>query len=117
MLNGARLSVRTSELVGDELRATALSGAVVRIPLQAVAAINVYHGRAIYLSDLKPKAYEHTPYLGVSWPVAVDHCVSGGDLRLGGGTYDKGLGLHSRSRVTYTLSCGRPPVRDDRWLG
>jgi hypothetical protein len=106
LLNGARLSVRSAELVGDELRATTLTGAQVRIPVRAVAAINVYQGPAVYLSDLKPKSYQHTPFLGVGWPVGVDHSVSGGDLRLGGGTYDKGIGLHSRSRVTYVLPAG-----------
>ncbi len=106
LVNGARLSVKTAELVGEELRATTLTGAEVRIPLRALAAINVYHGRAVYLSDLKPQLYQHTRYLGVEWPLAVDRSVSGGDLQLGGGTYDKGLGMHSRSRVTYPLPAG-----------
>jgi hypothetical protein len=106
LLNGARLSVRSAELVGDNLRTTTLTGASVRLPLQSVAAVSVYQGRAVYLSDLKPRAYAHTSYLGVDWQFAVDHNVSGGDLRLGGGTYDKGVGLHSRSRVTFALPPG-----------
>src|SRR5262249_38018985 len=32
--------------------------------------------------------------------------VGGGDLRLGGSTYDKGVGLHSESRLTYDVSGG-----------
>src|SRR5947209_2433060 len=32
--------------------------------------------------------------------------VAGGDLRLGGGTYDKGSGMHSRSRATYAVPAG-----------
>ena len=71
-----------------------------------MAEINVYHGRAVYLSDLTAKSYEHTPYLGVSWPLTNDRSVAGGDLRLGGGTYDKGIGMHSRSRATFALPAG-----------
>jgi NPCBM/NEW2 domain len=106
LLNGARLSVRTVELVGDDLRATTLAGAAVRIPLRSVAAINVFQSRAVYLSDLKPLNYEHLPYLGVSWPLGVGQSAAGGDLRLGGGTYDKGIGVHSRGRITYALPTG-----------
>jgi hypothetical protein len=104
--NGARLSVRTAELVEGLLRATTVTGAAVRIPLASVAAVNVYQGAAVYLSDMPPRKYDHTPYLGIPWPVANDHSASGSDLRLGGGTYDKGVGLHSQSRVTYALPPG-----------
>jgi hypothetical protein len=106
LMNGARIGVRTAELAGDELRATTLTGAAVRVPVAAVAAVNVYQGRAVYLSDLSPRGYEHTPFLGVRWPVANDRSVAGQDLRLGGGSYDKGVGLHSQSRVTYGLPAG-----------
>jgi hypothetical protein len=103
LINGARLSVRTAELVGEEIRATTLTGATLRIPKQALAAVNVFNGPAVYLSDLTPRRYEHTPYLGARWPLTNDQSVGGGDLRIGGGSYDKGIGLHSRSRVTYAI--------------
>ncbi len=35
-----------------------------------------------------------------------DAAVSGRPLRLAGNTFDKGLGMHPRSRVTYTLAGG-----------
>ena len=61
LLDGDRLSVRTAELVADELRATAPSGAAVRIPLQAVAAINVYQGRAIFYRTSSPRPMSIRP--------------------------------------------------------
>jgi hypothetical protein len=106
LANGARLSVRTAELAGDALRATTLTGSVVRVPLAAVAGLNACQGAAVYLSDLTPRSYEHTPYFGASWPVGADRSVAGFDLRIGGGTYDKGIGLHSQSRLTYVLPKG-----------
>jgi hypothetical protein len=72
-----------------------------------VAALDVYQGGAVYLSDLKPDKFEFTSFLGDDgpvWPLVADGSVDNRDLRLGGSTYDKGLGLHSRSRVTYNLA-------------
>ncbi len=104
--NGARLSVRSAVLEGGAVKATTLFGQEVRVPLAEVAALNGYQGRAVYLSDLTPRRYEHTPFLGARWPFQADRSVAGRDLCLGGGTYDKGLGLHSQSRLTYALPAG-----------
>jgi hypothetical protein len=102
--HGTRLSLASASCSdGATLDGTTLFGAKLRVPLARVAALDVYQGKAVYLSDLKPAKYEHTPYLGVSWPVVADGSVAGRDLRLGGATYDKGLGLHSHSRLTYAL--------------
>ncbi|MBI3410958.1 MAG: NPCBM/NEW2 domain-containing protein [Planctomycetes bacterium] len=83
-----------------------LAGFDVETPLEKVAAIDLRMGRAVYLSDMKPKAYEHKPFLGVAWPLVVDGSVTGRPLRLGGQTFDKGLGMHAPCRVTYTLDGG-----------
>ena len=58
-------------------------------------------GRAVYLSDLKPAAYRHVPFLELSWPYSVDRNLSGAPLRAGGRTYLKGIAMHSASRLTY----------------
>jgi hypothetical protein len=91
---------------GLTLTGTTAFDAAVRVPLAQVAALDYRQGRAIYLSDLKPISYEFTPYLGVRWPLVIDGSVARRDLRLAGGVYDKGLGMHSASRVTYSLPAG-----------
>jgi hypothetical protein len=92
-------------LVGRPLFA-GKGGAAVRVPLGQVVALNILGGRAVYLSDLTPRRYQHTPYLGVSWPYQADRSVTGGDLRLGGSTYDKGLGVHSHCELVYAVPKG-----------
>ena len=62
-------------------------------------------GRAVYLSDLKPAAYHHVPYLNLSWPYHTDRNVTDGLLRCGGRLYLKGLGVHSAARAQ--LHAGR----------
>src|SRR5262249_42040729 len=43
------------------------------------------------------------PFLDLSWPLRNDRNVSGGFLALRGSEYPRGLGVHSRSSVTYRL--------------
>src|SRR5205085_63113 len=66
--NGARVGLKSVKLDGADLVGPALFGPDVRVPLAEVAALNTYQGKAVYLSDLKPRRYEHTPYLSVRWP-------------------------------------------------
>jgi hypothetical protein len=88
---------------GATLTGTTAFGATVRVPLERVAALDIFQGKAVYLSDLKPARYESEPFLDVRWPLAVDACASGRELRLADGVYDKGLGTHPRARITYRL--------------
>lgn len=104
LANGSRLSALS--IVADETTLTAkpLFGGEVRIPLDQVVALDRRQGRGVYLSDLKPARYDHEPYLGVRWPYELDRSVAGNDQRLGGSTYDKGVGMHSASRLTFDLN-------------
>jgi hypothetical protein len=108
--HGTRLSLASAFCTdGRILEGKTVFGSTLRVPLDRVAALDVYQGRANYLSDMKPARFEFTPYLGdggTVYPVVTDGSVANRDLRLGGSTYDKGIGLHSRSRLTYDLAGG-----------
>ena len=80
-----------------------LFGAAVDVPLSEIRALDVRQGPAVYLSDLSPESYQHTPFLNISWPLMKDASVVGRPLRLGPDTFDKGLGMHTQSRATYKL--------------
>ncbi|HWG46318.1 MAG TPA: NPCBM/NEW2 domain-containing protein [Gemmataceae bacterium] len=101
---GGRLSLTSASCDGTTLTGTTVFGARLSVPLHAVAAVDLQQGRAIYLSDLKQSKYEYHPYLDATWPFAADGNVAEHDLLLGGSTYDKGIGLHSHSRLTYRLA-------------
>jgi hypothetical protein len=104
---GGRLSL-TSAGCGDgaTLRGTTVFGARLSVPLERVAALDPFQGAAVYLSDLKPKGYEYRPFLDEDWPWAADGNAAGHDLRLGGVSYDKGVGLHGPCRLTYRVPGG-----------
>jgi hypothetical protein len=103
LANGTRLSLAGATCDGKTVTATTAFDAVIPIPLTEVRALEVFGGRAVYLSDLKPKSYDFTPYFDRKWVWVRDGSVGGRDMVLSGSTYTKGVGLHSASRLTYDL--------------
>ena len=104
---GTRLSVvQAASADGETLTATTTFGVPLRVAMNQVAALDLFQGKAVYLSDLKPTKYEAEPFLDVRWPLVADGCANGREIRLANGVYDKGLGMHARSQVTYKLDGG-----------
>ncbi len=104
--DGTRLSLASATSVdGVTLTGKTTLGTSLSVPVGEIVALYVLQGPAVYLSDLKPKRYEFTPYLGNTeqYPLVADASVAGRPLRLDGSVYDKGLGMHSACRVTYDL--------------
>jgi NPCBM/NEW2 domain len=87
----------------DMLAGKTLFGAKMDIQLRQVAALTMRQGQAVYLSDLVPKGYDFTPFLGIHWPLVPDANLAGRQLSLGRDFYDKGLAMHAKSQVTYDL--------------
>jgi NPCBM/NEW2 domain len=106
LADGCRISLAAAHTDGNALAGKTLWGAAVHIPLERLIALSIHRGRAVYLSDLKPRRYEHTPYLDLRWPYRLDASVAGYDLRVAGNTFDKGIGLHAESKLTYEVSAG-----------
>ena len=103
--DGSRLTTRRVILAEQGLlEIETLFRARLRLPMSAVVSMRFLGGRAVYLSDLKAAEFQFTPYLETRWPLRLDRNVSGGPLRLNGREYAKGLGMHSRSVVSYDLA-------------
>jgi hypothetical protein len=103
LLNGGRLALRSAPSDGRSIEGKTVFGAVVQIPVEQLAAIDLYQGCAVYLSELTPSKYDFTPYLGTPWPFKNDLSVAGNPIRLARSTYDRGIGMHSQSLLTYEL--------------
>jgi hypothetical protein len=101
---GGRMTLTSAAADAATLTGTTVFGAGVRVPLRDVAALELLQDNAVELSDLKESEYRFYPFFDVTWPFAVNGNVTGHDLRLAGSTYDKGVSMHSRSRLTYRLS-------------
>ncbi len=104
LTDGSQITVTDLKRAGeDRLAAKAAFGAPLDLPISAVVSIRCLGGRAVYLSDLEPARYEQQPYLAGHWDLKPDRNVLGEPLRLDGREYPKGLGMHSRSAVSYDL--------------
>jgi hypothetical protein len=107
LTDGSRLDLTRPTIEKGVLTGEATFGQAVELPVDAVLSLDVYHGKAVYLSDIKPKKVEQAGFLGVTWPYANDRTVRGTPLRLadtaGESTFDKGLGTHPKTTLTYDL--------------
>ncbi len=68
-----------------------------------IVGVDVIGGRWEWLSSHRPISYEHTPMLSLDWDYARDRNVLGGPIRVAGQTFEHGVGVHSRSSLTYDL--------------
>ena len=81
-----------------------LGGGKATPPREAVRAIRIENGRRIDLTRLKPNAEEAIPYFGLKLPHKVNTDFSGKPIKLyDEKTYERGLAVHSKSRLHYKL--------------
>jgi len=107
--NGMRLTLASAVSDGRVITGKSFYAGELSIPLNRVVALDWRGGCALYLSDLTPRSYRFRSFLeGFDWPFVKDASVAEGDLRLNGQLFDKGLGVHTASRLTYGLD---PDVR------
>lgn len=105
--DGSRISFAT--LLSDDAVATGttVTGAKVSLPMAELVAVDIRQGKAVELADLQPAAVKEEGYNGVTWPWAANRSVRGAPLRLatprGAEVFDSGLGVHSKSALTYKL--------------
>jgi hypothetical protein len=104
LIDGSRFRARDLRFGPlDRLSLRTLFGIELELPLSTVESMRFLGGCATYLSDLAPAEYKFEPFLKLDWPLRIDRNVSGGFLTLRGAEYPKGIGVHSRSSVTYRL--------------
>lgn len=101
-LSGLFNGIRNKRLVlGDSFRET------VSVPLAAVDSVVLIHERTVFLSDLDPADVSETPFLGrpddFLYPYRRDRSVTGRELSAAGMRFSRGLGVHSRTLLTYDL--------------
>ena len=112
LADGSLLRLKELRMTGPEKIELRLLGGLT-LPVSSLAdlprevvALRGMSSKVVWLSDLEAQGYRHWPFLSGEWNLARDRSVGGGQLRVGGRIYEKGLGLHSRSRVIYEVPPG-----------
>ena len=102
---GDRVTGRWTALRGQAVLLKLPKMDEVSFPAQAVSVLSVEGGRVRFLSDRAPSRVRIEAFLEGSLPrhYARDTSWGGRALRLGGTRYERGLGVHARTELTYSL--------------
>jgi hypothetical protein len=103
LMSGDVISGQCKAMAGNSVEIETAWGKAMKIPLDSVANIQCRNGKLVYVSDLTPAHVEQVPYFDRVFPWRADVSISGGQLRLLDGVYDKGLAVHSRCVLEYDI--------------
>ena len=103
LADGSVLEASALRWTPERLAVHLFSDAEQEVKPDQVVRIEVVGGRWQWLSELEPATAEHTPYLTLTWPWQRDRNVLGKPMRLGGKRFDRGIGVHSQSRLVYAI--------------
>ncbi len=99
--DGSLFSAWIERADGGSLRLAISIGMTVDLPTSEILNISVDSDRVVYLSDLSIVNQRNEGILHRSWPVMMDRSISGGPLSINGRVFDKGIGVHSFTEVSY----------------
>jgi len=101
--DGQRLTATDLDWSDTGVVAVLFDGRRQPLPADRIARLDVVGGRWEWLGALEPISYEHQPAFGLHWDWRVDRNVRGGPLRVAGASFERGLGMHSESSLTFDL--------------
>ncbi len=102
-VEGSLLKVKSLEISSDRYRIEASASFSIEGDANEIVFVQPFGKQAIYLSDLEPIDYQHTPYLSLRWPYGKDKLPIEGRLKAGGQYFAKGIAMHTASRIVYAL--------------
>jgi hypothetical protein len=108
LLSGDVLAGVWTSLTDDELTLETSWGGKLTLARAAAGKVDFRNGKVSYLSDLEPSSVEEAAYFGRLMTFRRDQSLEGGPLKLANrpaasGPLAKGLSVHSRSVLTYSL--------------
>jgi hypothetical protein len=100
----------SGRLIARGLRWSGLTGTfqfpnevTLRFEAERVVRVDVRGGRWEWLPAMQPISEQHTPMLSLPWERSMNRNVLGGPISVGSETFEHGVGVHSRSSLTYDL--------------
>jgi NPCBM/NEW2 domain-containing protein len=101
LTDGSLIGGESLALTGGKATLSLAGGGEAQLPWSAVSRVTLWSSRVAFLSDLKPVAEEHSAVVTLARAAQRDKNVLGKPLTLGTRGYDKGLGVHARSSLTF----------------
>ena len=104
--DGCTWAGQIADIEADSLRLRLNMGTVLSLPIEQMSEIRFRSDRVLFLSDLTPAKYEFKPFGATRWPYRVNRSVANQPMRIGDQSFDQGIGVHSRSVLTYDVPQG-----------
>jgi hypothetical protein len=101
--NGSIWAGRLTGGDADTIQLQLAAGPTLEVSTELLENIRFKNDQLQFLSDIEPANYEFTPWAATRWPYRKDRSAANRPLRVGGQVFDRGIGMHSRSVLTYTL--------------
>ncbi len=101
--DGTEVSGAIERATRDRISFTTSLGSSTEVRLDRVLEIVVHSPRLVYVTDLSIQSESSEGRLHPGWSVGVDRNVSGGVLAIAGREFERGLGMHSKGEVRYSL--------------
>ena len=102
-VSGSVLTSKTLNWTVNDIVLSDPAGQERKCPAGQIFSLEVLGGRVVWLTDLDPAKDEQVSTFGTKWPTAVNKSVMGGLLKMSKITYERGLGVHTKSVLTYAL--------------
>ena len=99
--DGSRLAGDLTNLADGQATVELPGGGKAAFPWSATVKVEIRSSRVAYLSDLNPTSAQESPLVTLTRPWQRDKNVLAGPLTLGTKIYDKGIGVHARSSLTF----------------
>jgi hypothetical protein len=106
LADGSRLGVTGARIEKGQVTATTRFGQPIRFPVGDLIRLDPRTDAVVYLSDRQVDAQNYVSFIGPTRPFRTDRTVDGHQFRLGGRTYERGLGTQSRTLLAYKLRPG-----------
>jgi hypothetical protein len=106
LTDGTRLGVGEAKIEKGYMLATTRFGQQIRFPLADLIRLVPRTPSVVYLTEREVAGQQYVSFIGPTRPFQVDRTVEGHQFRLGGHSYDRGLGTQSRTLLAYRLQPG-----------
>lgn len=116
LTNGVILSCQKVELKGSKLLVTLNDGLSTSVPVSLVVSIEHISGPVEWLSMRQPVKIVHVPYFDGNFPPSMDKTVTGEPIRINGQLIQRGIGMHSYTRMTFPIQKGDKQFRSRYWI-
>jgi hypothetical protein len=103
LVDGSGFSGAIRSAHASSLRFESSFGAAAEIPMTNLRRLKFRSDRVQYVSDLKPATQRIEGVLHAPWAVRTDCNVLGEPISIGGRRFERGVGVHSRTELSYLI--------------